>query len=245
MRSAAFWLGLVLLLPGMSWASEKPVVRVAFMGFAGYAELDDSGRVVGKVERLMSRLLTEAGYQMDATLLPAARIWQGLENGSVHAWPGMLSKPVMDTHTLLTGRDLGLIRIALYYPPGTPPPRWPDDLVERTVITITNFTYTSDIWAVLHDPARHLKINRTNSHEGALQMLQRGRGDYLLNYAAQVEPAMQKLDMQPLPSVPIADVPMRVVLSRQWAFSEQLRRDLDAAFDRLAARGVELDVTRQ
>lgn len=245
MRGAAFWLWLLLLLPGVSWAAEKPVVRVAFMDFAGYSELDESGQVVGKVVTLMSRLLTEAGYQMEASLLPAARIWQGLESGTVHAWPGMLNKPVMDAHTLLTERDLGLVGISLYYRSGMPPPRWPDDLRDRSVITITNFTYTSDIWAVLNDPERNLTINRTNSHEGALQMLQRGRGDYLLNYPAQVGPALTGLNMEPLPSVSIVEMPMRVVLSRRSGIAEKLQADLDAAFDRLQAQGVELDVTRQ
>lgn len=245
MRSSAFWLALFLLVPGVVVASERPVVQVAFMDFAGYSELDESGQVVGKVVTLVSKLLTEAGYQMEAALLPAARIWQGLESGSVHAWPGILNKPVLDEHTLLTERNLGVVGISLYYLPGTLPPRWPDDLRNRSVITITNFTYTSDIWEVLNDPARNLAINRTSSHEGGLQMLQRGRGDYLLNYPAQVEPVFQKLNMEMLPSISLAEMPMRMVLSRHSGFAEQLRSDLDAAFDRLAEEGVELDVTRQ
>lgn len=245
MRSLAFWLTLSLLVPGVVVGSEKPVVQVAFMDFAGYSELDESGQVVGKVVTLVSKLLTEAGYQMEGALLPAARIWQGLENGSVHAWPGILNKPVLGEHTLLTERDLGLVGISLYYLPGTPPPRWPDDLRNRGVITITNFTYTSDIWEVLNDPARNLAIHRTSSHEGGLQMLQRGRGDYLLNYPAQVGPALQTLGMEMPPSVSLVEMPMRMVLSRHSGFAEQLRDDLDAAFDRLADQGVELDVRRQ
>lgn len=245
MRSAACWLWLVLLLPAASVASEKPVVRVAFMDFAGYSELDESGQVVGKVVTLMSKLMTEAGYPMEASLLPAARIWQGLERGTVHAWPGMLNKPVMDAHTLLTERNLGLVAISLYHLPGTPAPIWPEGLRNRTVITITNFTYTSDIWKVLNDPDLNLTINRTNSHAGGLQMLHRGRGDYLLNYPAQVDPALEELGMEPLPSVAIVEMPVRVVLSRQSGFAEQLQVDLDAAFDRLAEQGVELDVRWQ
>lgn len=76
-------------------------------------------------------------------------------------------------------------------------------------------------------------------------MLQRGRGDYLLNYPAQVEPVFQTLNMEMLPSISLAEMPMRMVLSRHSGFAEQLRSDLDAAFDRLAEEGVELDVTRQ
>lgn len=245
MRSTAYWLSLLLLLPGLSVASDKPVVRVAFMDFAGYAERDEAGKVYGKGVRLVDRIFREAGYPVEMTILPAARIWQGLENGTVHVWPGMLNKPDLDEHTLVSERNLGFIGINLYHLPDTPAPRWPADMRDRSVITITNFTYTSAIWAVLNDPARNLTVHKTNSHTGALQMLQRGRGDYLLDYRTQVASAVAELGMEPLPSVSLVAMPMRFVFSRQSGFAEQLQIDLDAAFDRLEAQGIELDVTAQ
>lgn len=245
MRSAAFWLWLLLLVPGVLIASEKPVVRVAFMDFPGYAERNEAGEVVGKGVTLVDKLFKEAGYPVNVTILPAARIWQGLENGTVHVWPGMLNKPDLDEHTLLSDRNLGLIGINLYRLPETPAPHWPDDLRNQSVITITNFTYTNGVMAILNDPARNLTIHRTSSHTGALQMLHRGRGDYLLDYRTQVDSALEQLDMQPLPSVPVVEMPMRLVLSRHSGFAEQLRADLDAAFDRLQEQGEELDVTLQ
>lgn len=245
MRSWAFWLTLFLLVPGVVVASEKPVVQVAFMDFAGYAERNEAGEVVGKGVVLVEKLFEEAGYPADITILPPARVWQGLEDGTVHVWPGMLDKPDLDEHTLLSERDLGRIGINLYHLPETPAPRWPADLYDRSVITITNFTYTSELWAVLNDPARNLTIHRTGSHTGALQMLQRGRGDYLLDYRTQVGSALAELGMEPLPEVAVAEIPMRFVLSRHADFAQQLKADLDAAFDRLQAQGGEMDVTLQ
>lgn len=245
MRSLAFWLTLFLLVPGVVVGSEKPVVQVAFMDFAGYAGRNESGEVVGKGVNLVKALFKEAGYPADMILLPAARIWQGLENGTVHVWPGMLNKPDLDEHTLLSDRDLGRIGINLYHLPETPAPRWPDDLRNRSVITITNFTYTSELWAVLNDPARNLTIHKTGSHVGALQMLKRGRGDYLLDYRTQVGSALDELGMERLPEVRVAEMPMRLVLSRHSGFAQELKVALDAAFDRLQAQGMEMDVTMQ
>lgn len=243
MRSTAFWLWLLLLLPGLAVAADKPLVRVAFMDFVGYAERAASGEVYGRGVNLVKQLFAEAGYPLEVGLLPPARIWQGLETGQVHVWPGMLDKPDLDEHTLLTERDLGHIGINLYHLPSTPAPRWPEDLHSSSVITITNFTYTSELWDVLSDPARGLTVHKTGSHTGALQMLQRGRGDYLLDYRTQVTSARAELGMEPLPYVPLVEMPMRLVLSRHTGFAEQLKEDLDAAFDRLWARGVVLDVT--
>ncbi|GGJ00169.1 substrate-binding periplasmic protein [Halopseudomonas pertucinogena] len=246
MKMAAMCMALLMLVPGVAAAAGKPTVHVAFMDFTGYAERDaESGEVVGKGVQLVRKLFNEAGYPVQMNLLPPARIWQGLENGTVHVWPGMLNKPDLDQHVLVSERDLGRVGISLYHLPGTPAPRWPDDLQDCSVITITNFTYTADIWQVLNDRSRNLTVHRSSSHEGALQMLERGRGDYLLNYRTQVDSAARELGMEPLPGVPVVEMPMRFVFSRKSGFAEQLRADLDAAFDRLQAQGVELDVTRQ
>ena len=245
MRKVAVWLAVFLLYSGICAAQQKPVVQVAFLQFAGYAELDESGTPVGKGVALASKLLHEAGYQAELRILPAARIWLGLETGEVHVWPGMLNKPGLEEHTLQTERNLGLVGINLYYLPGTPRPRWPQDIHDKSLIMITNFTYTTALREVLHDPERRLRVNKSNSHIGALRMLLRGRGDYLLDYRTQVSAAMQALGMETLPSIEVVEMPMRFVLSRHSGFAEQLREDLDAAFDRLQAQGVELDVTRQ
>lgn len=237
------WLFLLLFSSATTWAQARPEVQVALMDFPGYAYLDESGQAVGKAVELVEQLLGEAGYPANVRILPAARIWLGLESGDIHVWPGVLSKPGLDQNTLLTSRDLGQVRINLYYLPGQPVPDWPQGLRGKSVIQITNFTYTNELKQVLADPQLDLTVLQSNSHQGALQMLLRGRGDFLLDYPAQVEVLRQELELAELPFIEVATQPMRLVLSRRTDFAEQLRDDLDAAFDRLQAQGVELDVS--
>lgn len=246
MKSAAVWLVFLLLLPGGAvLAQQKTEVRVAFMDFPGYSELDESGRATGKAVELTRDLLNEAGYAAQIQILPAARIWLGLENGEVHLWPGVLSKPGLDEHTLLTSRDMGRVNINLYYLPGNPAPDWPQELHGKSLITITNFTYTKALNDILNNPGLNLTIHKSNSHSGAVEMLLRGRGDYLLDYQAQVDVVLRDLEIESLPYIEVASHPMRFILSRNSGFAEQLKVDLDAAFDRLRARGAELDVVLQ
>lgn len=232
------WTGTVL-------ADSKPVVQVAFMDFPGYSQLDESGRATGKAVELLRKLLDEAGYAAQVRILPAARIWLGLESGEVHLWPGVLNKPGLDEHTLLTSRDLGQVNINLYYLPGQAAPVWPQGLRGGSVIMITNFTYTNALKSILLNPELELTLYKSNSHRGAVEMLRRGRGDYLLDYRAQVDVVLEELNGIRLEHIEVAVQPMRLVLSRHSGFAEQLQQDLDAAFDRLQAQGVELDVTRQ
>lgn len=246
MKGTSLWLALLFLFAGDAvLAEQKPEVQVAFMDFPGYSELDESGQATGKTVKLTRKLLNEAGYEARIQVLPAARIWLGLESGEVHLWPGLLNKPGLDEHTLLTGRDLGQVGLNLYYLPGNPAPDWPHGLRGKSVIMITNFTYTKALEDILTDSALGLTLHKSNSHKGAVKMLLRGRGDYLLDYRAQVAVVQQELKLEPLPFIELGEHPMRFVLSRHTGFAEQLRTDLDAAFDRLQEQGVELDVTKQ
>lgn len=248
MQGKSRWLVVWLLLTlgsSAAWSQVRPEVQVAFMRFPGYADLDESGRATGKAVDLIGRLVSEAGYDAKIRVLPAARIWMGLETGNIHIWPGLLNKPGLAEDTLLTGRDLGQVKINLYYHPDQPMPEWPQGLRGKSLIMITNFTYTSDLEKMLADPQLDLTLLESNSHRGALQMLLRKRGDFLLDYGAQVDVVKQELGVDALPCIQVAEQPMRLVLSRHTGFAEQLRADLDAAFDRLQAQGVELDVSLQ
>lgn len=229
----------------MGGRQEKPLVRVGIMAFPGFSEQNEAGEVVGKTVDLTRMLLDQAGYRADIRIMPAARIWRGLESGSVDLWPGILNKPDLEEHTLLTERDLGQVGIDLYYRPGEPEPVLPDALAGKRLILITNYTYVTSLMETLSDPALGLEQVTSISHMGALQMLLKGRGDYLLDYQVQVDAATQELGIAPLPSVQMAEQPMRFILSLKSGFAPELKADLDRAYDELAFMGVDLEVTRQ
>lgn len=248
-RLIATFLALFAMLPlSVSSAPDapaKPVIRVGIMPFPNYSYTDEDGRAAGKTVKLTERILEQAGYRHDIRILPPARIWRGLEDGSVHVWPGVISKPGLESHTLLTDRTLGLVGINLYGRPGAAVPVWPDGLHGKRVILITNYTYTKELLRTLYELQQGVTFHRGSSHAGAVNMLLRGRGDYLLDYRAQVDPVVARLGIEPLPFIQVAEQPMRFLISRALARPEKLRDDLDRAFDELAARGVELDVTKQ
>lgn len=230
---------------GAPEAPAKPVIRVGIMPFPNYSYNDEDGQAAGKTVKLTQRILEQAGYAHDIRILPPARIWRGLEDGSVHVWPGVVSKPGLESHTLLTDRTLGLVGINLYGRPGTEVPAWPNGLKGKRIILITNYTYTKELLRTLYELQQGVTFHRGSSHAGAVNMLLRGRGDYLLDYRAQVNPVASRLGIDPLPFVQVAEQPMRFLISRALPNPETLRDDLDRAFDELAARNVELDVTKQ
>ena len=232
---------LLLITACSSTHAQPDPVRVGMMPFAGYAEMGAAGQATGAGVDIVVRLLEEAGYDYEVRLLPPARVLGGLADGSVEIWPGMLNKPFLEEHTLVTRGDLGLIEIALLRRPETPAVDWPAGLEGKSLITITNYTYTEPLLNALAGVDGLLR-HHSNSHAGALEMLLRGRGDYLLQYVAQVGPLLQARGMPMLPLQIVSSERMRLLISRHSPRAEQLRDDLDAAWVRLHQRGESLDL---
>lgn len=225
--------------------TDRPVVQVAMMHFPGYSEQNEQGEASGTTVELTRLILERAGYQSNIRILPSARIWRGLQDGDVHLWPGIVDKPGLEDKTLLTSGDLAQVAINLYYPPGAPTPVWPQSVRGQRMILITNYTYTEALLATLQDPGMQVSFDSSISHAGAVSMLLRGRGDFLLDYRVQVDPIVAAMGLAPLPYIQVAEHPMRFVLSLQSGYAEQLKADIDIAYDVLAAEGEVLDIAER
>lgn len=234
------------LLASGKMASADPDVPVvvAFIGFAGYAEQDERGRISGPAIDLALEILDEADYQAEFRVLPAARVWRGLAEGSIDLWLGPdLGDPAL-VPLLKSSRSLGQIRLSLYGRAGRPLPDWPEGLQGQRVLVASSFQYPFQLLAQLEQQGIALQVIRVSSVSGMLQMLLNDRGDLLLHYSGQIEPMLGH-GMRPLPSRVVTRLPMHLMVSARSPLAQRIHLDMDAAIERLAQRGVELDVTRR
>ncbi len=240
---------LLLALAGAGLAPEplaaeplQPKVQVGYYEFPPYAYSDELGQPRGAFLRLTRRLLRHAGYQVEIRSYPSTRLYHGLLDGSVHLWPGAPGKRELREHTLESRTQAGEIQLNLYHLPGTPTPRLPEDLRGRRVILITGYTYWKPYSDWLADPNLGVLSDRTAQHSSALEMLQRGRGDFLLDYQTPVEQARRGLEMPALPFVELQRIPLKFIVSRHAPDAEALRDALDRAYQELSAAGAKLDL---
>ena len=183
------YMALLLLLSGLTWPTlaspaqdTRPVIRVGFYDFPPYSYEDRQGRAQGSLLALTQRLLEQAGYRAELRMLPVARLYAGLQNGSVHVWPGAPGKPELQGYTLESRHHLGHIGLHLYFRADTAPPALPHGLTGRGLILISGYSYWAPYSQWLTDPSLQLQLHRTSSHAAALAMLQRQRGDFILDY---------------------------------------------------------------
>ena len=240
----------LLALVAVLWGSASPAhsasdgpaspIQVGFYEFPPYSYSDSRGRPQGAILHLTKRLLEHAGYQAELRSYPSARLYNGLRDGSVQVWPGAPGKAELSGHTLETRTQLGEIVLNLYFRRDTLLPRIPDDLQGRGVIMINGYSYWPQTNALLNDPALAIRQHRTSTHSAALEMLQRRRGDFLLDYQLPVEQSRRRLGMSELPYVQLQRVPLKLIVSRHAPDAEALRDALDRAYQELQAAGEDL-----
>jgi polar amino acid transport system substrate-binding protein len=93
---------------------------------------------------------------------------------------------------------------------------------------------------MINDPHLAIKQHRTGTHTAALEMLQRRRADYLLDYQTPVEQARRRLGMGELPFIQLQRIPLKLIISRHTPGAEALRDALDRAYEELQAAGEDL-----
>lgn len=233
------------LLGGPSLAQDAPtplapLVKVGYYEFPPYTYTDAEGRPQGATLDLIERLLDKAGYRGEFRGLPGARLYASLRDGSVHLWPGVTGKEELRAYVLESRSVLGELDLALYRRQGMSAPTLPEDLAGRGIIVIGGYTYWKPYSDWLQDPALNLRIHRTGSHGAALEMLQRHRGDFLLDYHIPVEQARRGLGIAPVPHQILQRLTAKLIISNKAPAAEALRDALDRAYEQLQAEGEDL-----
>ncbi|MCY1279353.1 hypothetical protein D9M68_430680 [compost metagenome] len=241
-KSACLLLALLALCarPGLAGTPAAPIV-VGFYDFPPSVYTDADGYPQGPLVDLTRKVFRQAGHPVALRSLPSARIYAGLQDGSVQVWLGS-PKPQLAEHLLAGSTLLAELTLNLYYRDDTPPPRVPVDLVGRSLVTIIGYSYFPGISHHLDDPRLGIVQHRTRTHTAALEMLLRQRGDYLLDYSLATETAAAELGV-PVPAhVELQRLPMNFLVSRHQPHPERLLADLERAYGELLAAGEDLSL---
>lgn len=213
-----------------------PPVIVGMVEMPPYSVYGEDGAPAGILLPVMERVLKRAGYRAEFRIMPVARLVQGMQDGSLDVWPGLDNRADLGGHTLVGASTLGHVNINLYYRQDTPEPRWPQDLRGEDLILISGLAYWPPLMDTIQDPANGMRVQRTVNHAGAIGMLIRKRGNYLLNYETPMQEALaQRPDLQ-LQSKPLKRAPLKMVVSKRASLGgQQLLNQLEDAYQSLRA----------
>ncbi len=225
---------IALLVPLMA-VGEDRILKVGYIDFPPYQFRNATGEPDGRFIRLTRQVAEEAGYELEFLYLPAARVYHYLESGNIDVWQGFSGNPALGEQVMESRTVPIRVAYGVWYLSSTAQPRHFQDLYGNTLITITGYNYAGLTRYFSH--TKTLRAVSTADHRSALEMLERGRGEYLLNYQ---EPVLNLLLAEPVPGIRFTPMWVR---DAAWLFSDvsgnaaTWRDDFDQAWERLAVSG--------
>jgi len=236
------WLVLVCLLAaGISpqiradGAEAFPELRIAYVEFPPYTYRNASGEAAGSVIDITRKVVEEAGYRPAFIHLPVSRVYLYLGNGDIDVWPGLSGIPVLRNSVLESWSSPMPVYLSAWYLQSTQPLAHFGQFDGKRIILVGGYTYRGlAAWLENRDKVR---VTQAPNHRAGLDMLKRGRGDYLLDYR---EPVREILELPGDRDIRETKVRTRHVA---WLFSlanpraAVLREAFDDAYARLVERG--------
>lgn len=231
-------LGTVLTLLNSAWADHLPpsederVLDVGYVEFPPYSHTNENGQADGIYIDITRRSLEHAGYIPRFHALPIARIYLYLQQGKIHLWPGLGDIPSLQGHVLESSVSPINTELNAWYLDKTPPIKNVDDMRGQRVILIAGYTYAGLLYD-LREPDKNITIITTPTHSSALQMLELGRGDYLLDYLAPIQEELNQKPIANLKSTPLISQKGVFVVPKRIPHAEEILKNIEAAYHEL------------
>jgi len=238
-RAIATTLGLVLALAPAGARAQVPPREIEYAypdQSVWTARLGPAGAPDNPLLRLAAALFDRAGIPWRARSYPAARIFQYLRDGTTD-FSMLVKAPALEQCCLVGKRPVAATEVRVYHRRGVSPIRAREDLSGKEVITILGYSY-GGLLSFIKDPANRVGNSATATHDSAFKMLDRGRADYLLDYAG---PAAEVLAAHPIEALDydvIERLDVYLVLSRSYPDAEAVLARLEAIADTVHLDGI-------
>jgi polar amino acid transport system substrate-binding protein len=193
--------------------------------------IDDKGEPRNPLLGLADAMFTEAGVNWHGRSYPATRLFDYLKAGTAH-FSMLVSSPALKECCLLSKAPVAGTELRVYRTADMPAIRDKADLVGKSVISIRGYSY-GGLLGFLNDPANSITNTVVTKHEHAFAMLDRGRGDYVLDYAG---PGTEVLNAQPRADVrydTLSRLDVYLVLVKSYPDAARLMARLEAIAERL------------
>lgn len=207
-------------------------LNAAFLHYPPLAYLDENGEAAGRVIDMTNRIAAQSALKLDWKIYPIKRIYKGLQNGEIDIWPGSQAIPALRDTTLETP-SIGIeITLCAFSLEGTPPLDTLEDLSRSQLVLIRGFTYRAQLDGILQQSVRRPIV--APDHSAAMQLLEKGRADYLISYNDPIERALLEYP-QPGSKCEVIDRwPLVYVISRQATDARDIASKLTNAYQREA-----------
>lgn len=222
--------------PVLGSEDSRRVLKVGYVEFPPFEYRDENGNPAGEFIELTRKVADEAGYDLRFIYVPISRVYFYLQRGAVDMFPGLTNIHLLQGSIIESSIRPVQVQLSAWSRQSTPAPAQFSDFQNKVLILIAGYSYGGLIDVLREDPS--IRLTEAPSHGAAINMLRRGRGDYLLDYKQPVEEVLKgDAGDSGLTQTPIRKRYASWLFSLKQPDVHHVKADFDAAYWRLVERG--------
>lgn len=203
------------------------VLEYGYSEFPPFFFTKDDGRPSGDLISLADGAFATASMPWVAKSYSFTRLMENLISGKSDV--SMLIKhPHLIDKVHYGTQPISTLELRAYWVGDKPPIKTREDLRAKSIITLRNYGYSGWI-DYIKSPDNNIVNHATDSHDTAFKMLQFGRADYVLDYKAPSERALEKVVTKDLHYSVISSFDVYLLVSKKTPNAYEILKALETA----------------
>lgn len=225
-----------LLISFNASKADEKFLRYAYIEFPPFTYTESNNKPGGFLVEWASKVFKRAGYRYQAESLPVMRLAGYITEGRTDVWIGLKTLPQFRGKTHKGEVKVTDLVLRVYTIGKKKKIIKKEDLKGVSVIILRGYSYGGWI-KYIEDSVNKVRYIKANKHTYALNMLNAGRADYLLDYKAPCEIAQRTVKVKNLKYNTIKALPIYFIVSGKYNNGGRVLKDLEKAFKSLKREG--------
>jgi len=211
-------------------------LKIAFVEFPPIEYIDSSNKPAGTFIDITKAVLDNAGIDFEFVQLPISRTYLYIKDGNIDLWPGLTGIPSLQGHVIESHSKPVTITLSAWHLENSPKIENISDLSAKNVILVTGYTYGGLLYKITKSEFGMTALYAPD-HLAGLKMLQRGRGQYLLDYNEPIFNQLETYSVEDLSHTMLNVRDGAFIISKKTPKAQQLRQILDQSYKQLVSEG--------
>jgi polar amino acid transport system substrate-binding protein len=211
-------------------------LKVAFVEFPPMEYVGSSNKPAGVFIDITKAVLDNAGIDFEFVQLPVSRTYLYIKDGNIDLWPGLAGIPALQGYVIESHSIPVTITLSAWHLKNNTNIEGISDLTAKTVILINGYTYGGLLYKITK-PEFGMTALYAPNHLSGLKMLQRGRGQYLLDYNEPIFNQLETYSVEDLSHTMLNIRDGAFIISKKTPKAQQLRQILDQSYKQLVSEG--------
>lgn len=211
--------------------AQKRTIKMGYIDFYPISYTNENGKAAGTYIDLMNKVSKEANIDIEYYLFPPQRLANQLITGKIDLWAGLTTLPNFAENTIHSKTIISKIELKLYWlnlAYKFSHANYLKEIKDKNLVILRGYSYGGLLYT-LQNKENKYKISISDSHQSAIDFLQKGRADVLLNYHEPMQVVLKQNPSLNLKEMTLDSYPAHLVVSKKSEKPKELLQELEKA----------------